>query len=109
MRLNYLSKQDIKIILHYLGYIMESVGIILALPLIIDLIYGEYVYPIGLIPCLISIGLGHLFVYAFRQYDKLKFKHGMIISSIAWLWAGFIAASIMTLILNMPFLDAFFL
>ena len=108
MRISYLSKQDIKIILHYLGYIMGGIGVILLFPIFIDLIYGEYVYPIGLIPPLFSIAIGFLFVTIFREYDRLKFKHGMIISSVAWLWAGFIAAIIMMLILDISFLDAFF-
>ena len=108
MRISYLSKQDIKIILHYLGYIMGGIGVVLLFPIFIDLIYGEYVYPIGLIPPLFSIAIGFLFVTIFREYDRLKFKHGMIISSVAWLWAGFIAAIIMMLILDISFLDAFF-
>lgn len=108
MRLNYLSRQDIKIILHYFGNVIMGIGIILAIPLLIDLIYGEYVYPIGLIPPLISIGLGRLFARKFGRYTKLKLKHGMIISSMGWLWAGFIGAIIMMLILDVSFLDAFF-
>ena len=108
MRINYLSKQDIKIILHYLGYIMGGIGIVLLAPIFIDLIYGEYVYPIGLIPPIFSIVLGFSFVKIFRKYDKLKFKHGMIISAVSWLWAGFIAAIIMMLILDISFIDAFF-
>ena len=87
---------------------MGGIGVILLFPIFIDLIYGEYVYPIGLIPPLFSIAIGFLFVTIFREYDRLKFKHGMIISSVAWLWAGFIAAIIMMLILDISFLDAFF-
>ena len=99
MRINYLSRQDIKIILHYLGYIMIGIGVILLVPILIDLCYLENRYFIGLIPPAISIGLGFLFVEKFKEYDKLKFKHGMFISSVAWLWAGFVGAIIM---------DAFF-
>ena len=108
MRLNYLSRQDIKIILHYLGNIMVGIGVVLLFPIIVDVASREFCYPIGLIPPLISIGLGQLFVLKFKEYDKLKFKHSMLISSIAWLWAGFVAAMIMMLILDMSFIDAFF-
>ena len=108
MRIKYLSKQDIKIILHYLGYIMGGIGIILLVPIIVDLLSKEFVYPIGLIPPIFSIVLGFLFAFKFKEYTKLKFKHGMIISSVAWLWAGFIAALIMMLILDISFIDAFF-
>lgn len=108
MRINYLSRQDIKIILHYLGYLMGGIGAILILPIFVDFYYLEFSYPIGVIPPFLSIGLGFLLVEKFRKYDKLKFKHGMIISSVAWLWAGFVAATIMMLILDISFLDAFF-
>lgn len=108
MRKSYLSKQDIKITLHYLGYIIIGIGLILAIPEIIDLFYGEFNYQIGLIPCLISIILGIIFVLKYREYDKLKFKHGMLISSVSWLWAGLVGAIIMMLLLDVSFIDAFF-
>ena len=108
MRIKYLSKQDIKIILHYLGHVMVGIGIVLLIPLLVDLIYREFVYPIGLIPPIFSIALGILFVKVFEEHKKLKFKHGMIVSSLSWLWAGFIAALIMMLILDISFLDGFF-
>ena len=108
MRVNYLSKSDIKIILHYLGYIMEGIGVLLITPIIIDLISREFVYPIGLIPCVFSIVFGHFLYKKFAEFDKLKLKHGMIITSLAWLWAGLLAAIIMMLILDISFLDAFF-
>lgn len=108
MRINYLSRQDIKIILHYLGYIMVGIGAILMLPIFVDLYYLEHSYLIGLIPPALSIGLGFLFAEKFNEYDKLKFKHGMFISSVAWLWAGLVGAIIMMLILDISFIDAFF-
>ena len=59
------------------------------------------------IPTLL-VGLGFLFAEKFNEYDKLKFKHGMFISSVAWLWAGFVGAIIMMLMLDISFIDAFF-
>ena len=119
MRINYLSRQDIKIILHYLGYIMVGIGAILMVPIfvdlyylehsyLVDLYYLEHSYLIGLVPPALSIGLGFLFAEKFNEYDKLKFKHGMFISSVAWLWAGFVGAIIMMLMLDISFIDAFF-
>lgn len=108
MRISYLSRQDIKIILHYLGLIMVGIGVILMLPIFIDLFCLKQTYLIGLIPPAISIVLGLIFVQTFKEYDKLKFKHSMFISSVAWLWAGFVGAIIMMLILDISFIDAFF-
>ena len=61
-----------------------------------------------MVPPALSIGLGFLFAEKFNEYDKLKFKHGMFISSVAWLWAGFVGAIIMMLMLDISFIDAFF-
>ena len=108
MRFNYLSRQDMKIILHYLGILMEGIGFILLIPVLVDFYYYEFIYPNGIISPLISIGLGFMLYEKFKQYDKLKFKHSMIISSLAWLWAGFTAAIIMVLVIDISFLDAFF-
>ena len=108
MRFNYLSRQDMKIILHYLGILMEGIGFILLIPVLVDFYYYEFIYPNGIISPLISIGLGFMLYEKFKQYDKLKFKHSMIISSLAWLWAGFTAAIIMALVIDISFLDAFF-
>ena len=50
MRINYLSRQDIRIILHYLGYIMVGIGAILMVPIFVDLYYLEHSYLIGFLP-----------------------------------------------------------
>ena len=65
MRINYLSRQDIRIILHYLGYIMVGIGAILMVPIFVDLYYLEHSYLIGLVPPALSIGLGFLFAEKF--------------------------------------------
>ena len=87
---------------------MVGIGAILMVPIFVDLYYLEHSYLIGLVPPALSIGLGFLFAEKFNEYDKLKFKHGMFISSVAWLWAGFVGAIIMMLMLDISFIDAFF-
>ena len=96
-------------ILHYLGYIMQGLGIVLLSPIIVELIYGDYrncIYFI--VPCLISFALGTIFVRYCKRNEKLKLRSAMMVSSLAWLWASLISAVIMGFYLNAPFIDVFF-
>ena len=109
MKRKYISKADLLIVLHYLGYIMQGLGIVLLAPILVALIYGEYIKVSAFfIPCFISFILGTVFTKQFKNYNKLRLKHGMLISSFAWLWASLIGASIMALSLDIHFVDALF-
>ena len=109
MKRKYMTKADLLIVLHYIGYIMQGLGVMLLAPILIALIYGEYIkVSTFLIPCFISFALGTLFTKKFEEYDKLRLKHGMLISSFAWLWASLMGATIMVLSLGIPFVDALF-
>ena len=107
MKRKYITKADLFIVLHYIGYIMQGLGIVLLAPILVALIYSEYIKVSAFfIPCFISFVLGTYFTRRFKDYDKLRLKHGMLISSFAWLWASVIGASIMVLSLDNHFIDA---
>ena len=109
MKRKYITKADFYIVLHYLGYIMQGLGIVLLAPILVALIYGEYIKVSAfIIPCLISFILGTAFTKKLKDYTNLRLKHGMLISSFAWLWASLIGASIMALSLDIHFVDALF-
>ena len=109
MKRKYITKADLLIVLHYLGYIMEGLGVLFLVPILVALIFGEYIKVSAfLIPCFISFTLGLAFTRKLTRYNKLRLKHGMLISSFAWLWASLMGAAIMTLSLNIPFVDALF-
>ena len=109
MKRKYITKADLFIVLHYIGYIMQGLGIVLLAPILVALIYSEYIkVSTFFIPCFISFVLGTYFTRRFKDYDKLRLKHGMLISSFAWLWASVIGASIMVLSLDIHFIDALF-
>ena len=109
MKRKYITKADLLIVLHYLGYIMEGLGVLFLVPILVALIFGEYIKVSAfLIPCFISFTLGLAFTRKLTGYNKLRLKHGMLISSFAWLWASLMGAAIMTLSLNIPFVDALF-
>ena len=109
MKRKYITKADLLVVLHYIGYIMQGLGVVLLAPILVALIYGEYIkLSAFLIPCFISFALGTLFTRKFKDYDNLRLKHGLLISSFAWLWASILGASIMSLSLNIHFIDALF-
>ncbi|MBQ2962457.1 TrkH family potassium uptake protein [Methanobrevibacter sp.] len=109
MKRKYITKADLFVVLHYLGYIMQGLGVVLLAPILVALVYGEYIKVSAfLIPCFTSFVIGTYFTNKFKGYNKLRLKHGMLISSFAWLWASLIGASIMALSLDIHFVDALF-
>jgi trk system potassium uptake protein TrkH len=107
--MKYINKWDIYIIANYLGKIMQGVGIVILIPIIVALIYQEHVYSLGfIIPSLISLGLGTLLTKAKHSNKRVRLKHGMIVSSLAWLWAALIGALVMYICLDISFINAFF-
>lgn len=108
--MRYISKSDIVIIATNSGNLMIGIGAICLIPLIFDLVYFEFDILSFLIPSAISILIG-LFCRAYlkeHENKKLKLKHGMILSSFAWLWASIIGGLVFMLATNMPLLDAVF-
>ncbi|WP_405308084.1 TrkH family potassium uptake protein [Methanobrevibacter sp.] len=89
---------------------MIGIGIMCLVPLIFDLIYFEFDVISFVIPAAISIALG----VAFKKYfenstpKKMRLKHGMMISSFAWLWASIIGGIVFTLSTNIPIVDGVF-
>ena len=89
---------------------MIGIGIMCLIPLIMDLVYFEFDIISFIIPGLISILLG---VFCLKFFDeavnkKMRLKHGMMISSFAWLWASLIGGFVFTLATNIPILDGVF-
>jgi len=107
--MRYINKRDIYIIVNYLGKIMQGLAVAILLPVIVVLIYREHVYCLGfIIPSLISLGIGTLLTKIKPDHYRVRLKHGMMISSLAWLWAAFIGALVMYMCFDISFLDAFF-
>ena len=108
--MRYITKSDLKTIARNSGYLMIGIGIMCLIPLIFDLIYFEFSFFNFIIPSLISIlmGLFCLKYFEDRADKKLRFKHAMIISSVAWLWACFIGGLVFLLGTEIAPIDAFF-
>ena len=88
--IGYLRKRDFYLIFNNLGTVMEGVGVVMLIPLIVAIIYGETDYGGFLLAGLLSLSFGFLLKRSFSNNVNLRLKHGMIIAALAWLWAVFV-------------------
>lgn len=108
--MRYINKTDLYIVIRNSGMIMVGIGLMCLVPIIVDLIYFEFNFLGFILPSLISIGLGLFFTKYFEEYssNKMRLKHGMIISALAWLWASVIGGAIMLLVSDLSFINGVF-
>ena len=108
--MRYITKTDLLIVARTSGYLMIGIGIMCLIPLIFDLVYFEFDLISFIIPSAISIllGFGLLKLLENKAEKTIQLKHGMMISSFAWLWASIIGGIVFTLATHMPPLDAIF-
>lgn len=108
--MRYINKNDLLVVVRNSGMIMIGIGLLCMIPILIDLVSLEFNLWGYLIPGLISIAVGFLCIKLLDSYSdrKIRLKHGMIISAVAWLWAGLICGLAMYLITQHTFIDAFF-
>ena len=91
----------------YLGKVLIVFGVLLLLPIIIGLIYGENVLPF-LIPLLISLFLGILFNFLKTPKNNLYAKDGFIIVAISWIMISVIGALPFWINNDASFIDSIF-
>ena len=108
--MRYITKTDLVIVAKNSGMIMMGIGVMCLIPLIFDLIYFEFDILSFVIPAAISALFGLFFIKYFENttQKKMRLKHGMMISSFAWLWASLIGGMVFMLSTHMPPLDAVF-
>ena len=108
--MRYITKTDLLIIAQHSGNIMIGIGAMCLIPLIFDFVYLEFDIISFLLPAVFSIGLGIFLSKHFQkmQSNRIRLKHGMILSSFAWLWASIIGGIVFALATNMPIIDAVF-
>ena len=108
--MRYITKTDLLIVAKNSGYLMIGIGAMCLVPLIFDVVYFEFDILSFVIPCVISVLLGYgLLKYLEDKTKKsIQLKHGMMISSFAWLWASIIGGLVYMLATHIPPLDAVF-
>ena len=91
MKINKALSQNIFIIIHYTGFIIIGVSLLMVIPLIFSIIFKE-INPIldFLISINISLILGISMVIIGKCYIKSKIKmqwrHGFVIASLSWIY-----------------------
>ena len=108
--MRYITKTDLIIVARNSGYLMIAIGAMCLIPLIFDLIYFEFDILSFVIPGSISILLG---VFGLTYFDekvnkKMRLKHGMMMSSFAWLWASLIGGFVFILATGISPVDGIF-
>lgn len=107
--MRYITKTDLIIVARNSGYLMMGIGVMCLIPLIMDIIYFEFDILSFLIPGAISILLGFVFTKYFDESGKkIRLKHGMMISSFAWFWAGLIGGLVFMFATHIPLIDGVF-
>jgi trk system potassium uptake protein TrkH len=87
---------------------MQGIGLMFILPLIVAIIYRETSILGFIVAAIFSFVCGKSLSYHFKDPKRMRLKHGMIISSLVWIWAGLMGAIAMMISLDINFLDAFF-
>lgn len=108
--MKYITKTDLCIVTRHSGAIMIAVGLMCLIPIIADLIYFEFNYICFIGPGLFSIILGYFFMKSFEKYanSKMKLKHGMIVSSVAWMWASIVGGAVIALATQCSYINGIF-
>lgn len=85
--------EDLKVILRDSGSILVGLGGLCLLPVLIALVYGEYlVIPSFLIASIISLGIGLYLRKRFHIEKPTELRHAFIISGLVWLLIALIGA-----------------
>jgi len=108
MMLSYLGKRDLLLIAKPLGFIMQGIGMVVLMPLLVALLYGDPLFIEFILFGGFSLAMGFILKRTPSDYNQLKLKHGMIIAALAWLWAALIGSFCLMYATNIDFLNAYF-
>jgi trk/ktr system potassium uptake protein len=106
---NNVKIEEIHSILHYSGYICIFIGLIMLLPILVAVIYGEikYILPFAY-SSIISLIFGFLFYKIFNKEAALSLKGAMIFSTGIWLVVVALSALPFYISGDLSYLDSYF-
>ena len=108
MMLSYLGKRELLFIAKRLGFIMQGIGVVVLIPILVALLYGDPLFIEFILFGGFSLAMGFILKRTPSDYNQLKLKHGMIIAALAWLWAALIGSFCLMYATNIDFLNAYF-
>ena len=104
-----LKKIELYSIIHYTGYICILLGLVMLVPIIVALIYGEYKYITPFIySSIISLIIGILLFKSFDNKKEISIKSAMIFVTLIWLIGSAIAALPYYLSGDLSYFNAYF-
>ena len=108
--MRFVNRNDILIIARNSGILMIGIGVMCLVPILVDLLHLEFNAVWYIIPALISIGAGLICIKALDKYsiNRVRLKHGMIISALIWLWASIICGLSFYFITGINIIDCVF-
>lgn len=108
--MRFVNRQDILIIARNSGILMIGIGVMCLVPIIVDLLFLEFNAVGFLMPGLISICTGLICMKALDKYDlnRIRLKHGMIISALVWLWASIIGGLVFYFVTDINIIEGIF-
>lgn len=103
---------EIKTIVHYTGFVLISIAILMVIPIIISLIYNDnvnYCYSF-MFSIIISFSIGVLLYYQFnsKKLTDLSLKGSLIFVLSIWIISALFCALPMILSKDLSFIDAYF-
>ena len=104
-----LKKNELYSILHYTGYICILLALVMLVPLIVALIYGEYNYMLPFVySAIISMVFGVLLFKRFDNKKEISLKSAMVFVTVIWLIGSAIAALPYYFSGDLSYLDSYF-
>ena len=108
--MRFVNKHDVLIIAKNSGMLMVGIGLMCLVPIIVDLLFFEFNVVGYIVPALISICSGLICIKALEKYDsnRIRLKHGMILSALIWLWASLIGGLVFYFVTGINIIDGIF-
>ncbi|MDD3726235.1 MAG: TrkH family potassium uptake protein [Candidatus Ratteibacteria bacterium] len=89
----YFSREDVGLILYYLGKIIKGMGIMMLIPFFVGVINKEWAPSVDfLFVSLLSLSIGSIPLIIFQEDRDLNWRQGMSIVAICWIVAMFLGA-----------------
>ncbi|TDX48989.1 TrkH family potassium uptake protein [Orenia marismortui] len=102
-----MKNKKINTIISLLGSLLFLLGFVLLIPLIVSLIYRESLARIYLIPAIISLFLGVITRFKFRE-DEISLSTGMLVCALGWIIISIVGAIPFYLALDYTYIDTLF-
>jgi trk system potassium uptake protein len=104
-----MRKGEVSSLFHYTGFMCIFIGLLMLLPIVVALIYGEDKYILPFVySSLISLVLGALLFVVFKKKADLSLRGAMIFSTVIWLIASALSALPFYFSGDLSYIDGYF-